>query len=313
MDARALPGRQKGRYLMAGSRKQTNKPLIAGVAAGAFTAALYAAIFGFGKPIHLLIGIPLALLVGWAASVMAKPLDTRKKAPEQVKEPIPITGNAYADEMISRGQQLMKQIREENDQIPDIHLTEKINEMDEVMDKIFRAVAEQPGKAPQIRKSMEYYLPTTLKMLSGYRVMDERKLTGSEADKTRKQIHEAMNVVVTAFRRQLDTMYQSDVLDVSTDVEVMETLLKQDGLLENVIRSAPTVEEPAASPSQVSFGEQAAAAAARKQEIAATVQEPVASRKQESAPTVQEPAASPAQVSFGGQAAAAAARKQEEG
>ena len=267
---------------MAKAKGKKNTPLIAGVVAGGFTAALYAAIFGFGRPIHLLIGIPLALLAGWAASVMARPLDTSKKAPEQVKEPIPITGNAYADEMISRGQQLMKQIREENDQIPDAHLTEKINELDEVMDKIFRAVAEQPGRAPQIRKSMDYYLPTILKILSGYRVMDERNLTGSEAEKTRLQIHEAMNVAVTAFRRQLDTMYQSDVLDISTDVEVMETLLKQDGLLENVIRSAPKAAAPqgeaqadaplagsvsgAPAPvSQVSFGSQAAAAAAQKQ------------------------------------------------
>ncbi len=260
---------------MANAKGKKNTRLIAGLAAGGFTAALYAAIFGFGKPIHLLIGIPLAVLVGWAVSVMAKPLDTSKKAPEQVKEPIPVTGNAYADEMIHRGQQLMKQIREENDRIPDAHLSEKIDEMDEVMDKIFRAVAEQPGKAPQIRKSMEYYLPTTLKMLAGYRVMDERNLAGKEAEKTRTQIHEAMNVVVTAFRRQLDTMYQSDVLDISTDVEVMETLLKQDGLLENVIRSAPEncariVQEPAPTPaapvSQVSFGSQAAAAAQKKKE-----------------------------------------------
>lgn len=219
--------------------KQKKKELIAGLVGGGFVCALYASIFGFSRPIHLLIGLPLSILAGWAASVMARPLDTHKKAPEQHKDPIPVTGNAYADDMIARGQQLMKEIREENEQIPDAHLTEQIVKLDEVTDKLFRAVAEQPGKAPQIRRSMDYYLPTTLKMLSGYRVMDERNVKGDMAEKTRRQIHDAMDIVVTAFSRQLDTMYQADVLDISTDIDVLETLLKQDGLLENVMRRAP--------------------------------------------------------------------------
>ncbi|MBR4503256.1 MAG: 5-bromo-4-chloroindolyl phosphate hydrolysis family protein [Clostridia bacterium] len=219
--------------------KQKKKELIAGLVGGGFVCALYASIFGFTRPIHLLIGIPLSILAGWAVSVMARPLDTHKKAPEQHKDPIPVTGNAYADDMIARGQQLMKEIREENEQIPDAHLTEQIVKLDEVTDKLFRAVAEQPGKAPQIRRSMDYYLPTTLKMLSGYRVMDERNVKGDMAEKTRRQIHDAMDIVVTAFSRQLDTMYQADVLDISTDIDVLETLLKQDGLLENVMRRAP--------------------------------------------------------------------------
>ena len=219
--------------------KQKKKELIAGLVGGGFVCALYASIFGFTRPIHLLIGIPLSILAGWAVSVMARPLDTHKKAPEQHKDPIPVTGNAYADDMIARGQQLMKEIREENEQIPDAHLTEQIVKLDEVTDKLFRAVAEQPGKAPQIRRSMDYYLPTTLKMLSGFRVMDERNVRGDMAEKTRKQIHDAMDIVVTAFSRQLDTMYQADVLDISTDIDVLETLLKQDGLLENVMRRAP--------------------------------------------------------------------------
>ena len=219
--------------------KQKKKELIAGLVGGGFVCALFAAIFGFSKPIHFLIGLPLSFLAGWAVSVMARPLDTHKKAPEQHKDPIPVTGNAYADDMIARGQQLMKEIREENEQIPDEHLTAQIEKLDEVTDKIFRAVAEQPGKAPQIRRSMDYYLPTTLKMLSGFRVMDERNVRGDMAEKTRKQIHDAMDIVVTAFSRQLDTMYQADVLDISTDIDVLETLLKQDGLLENVMRRAP--------------------------------------------------------------------------
>ena len=69
-------------------------------------------------------------------------------------------------------------------------------------------------------------------MLKGYRKMDERQVTGQNADATRQQIQDAMDVVLKAFHKQLDTMYQDDMLDISTDIDVLETLLKQDGLLD---------------------------------------------------------------------------------
>ena len=221
------------------AKKTDNKKrLIAGLVAGGFTCALYAAIFGFGKPIHFLIGLPLSALVGWAVSVMAQGLDTSKKAPRQNPNPIPETGNAYADDLIKKGQELMKEIRAENDLIPDAQLTENINKLDNISDRIFRAVAEQPSKATQVRRFMDYYLPTTLKMLNGYRRMDQQKVTGKNADETRGQIQEAMGMIVDSFQRQLDNLYETDMLDISTDIEVLETLLRRDGLVEGIREKA---------------------------------------------------------------------------
>ena len=109
-------------------------------------------------------------------------------------------------------------------------------QLDDVADRIFRTVAEKPQKAPQIRRFMDYYLPTTLKMLAGYRKMDERQLSGGEAEKTRAQIQEAMDMVVGAFEKQLNTLYQDDMMDISTDIDVLETLLRQDGLVGSGLR-----------------------------------------------------------------------------
>ncbi|MBQ8137445.1 MAG: 5-bromo-4-chloroindolyl phosphate hydrolysis family protein [Clostridia bacterium] len=228
------------------ANKQKNlsrKRLIAGLIGGGFSLALYAAIFGFGKPIHLLIGLPLCALIGWAVSVMAKGLDVSQKAPRQEPDPIPETGNAYADDMIKRGQEIMKSIRDENDMIPDAQLTDNINKLDEISGRIFHAVADQPSKAPQVRRFMDYYLPTTLKMLSSYRRMDQRQVTGKNADETRAQIQEAMGVIVNAFERQLDNMYETDMLDITTDIEVLETLLRRDGLVEGIREKAAKAQQ----------------------------------------------------------------------
>ena len=115
--------------------------------------------------------------------------------------------------------------------IPDEGLTEQMNQLDDVANRIFRTVAEQPQKAPQIRRFMDYYLPTTLKMLAGYRKMDERQVKGENAQATRTQVRKAMDTVIKAFNKQLDALYQDDMLDLTTDIDVMENMLRQDGLI----------------------------------------------------------------------------------
>ena len=215
---------------MAQKKKSNPKAYVAAFIAVGVVLLLYSLIFKLYRWQHYLIAVGLAVLVGRIVYIMAQGVDTSKKAPTQ--QPIEKTGDAAVDALVEKGLQLLTEIREEDDQIPDPVLSEKIVKLENVATRIFRTVAEQPGKASQIRRFMDYYLPTTLKMLRGYRKMDERQVTGKNADETRKQIEDAMDVILKAFNKQLDTMYQDDMLDISTDIEVLETLLKQDGLVD---------------------------------------------------------------------------------
>ena len=211
------------------SRSYRNAFLVMGIVVVAFSL-----IFKLYRWQHYLIAAGVALLAGRIAFIMSQGVDTTKQAPAQ--QPIPKTGNTQVDTLVEKGQEMLSQIRQENDLIPDVDLSAQMEQLDNVAGRIFRTVAEQPGKAPQIRRFMDYYLPTTLKMLQGYRKMDERKVSGANAEATRAQIRQAMDVVVKAFDKQLDALYQDDMLDLSTDIEVMETMLKQDGLVDSGLR-----------------------------------------------------------------------------
>ena len=215
-------------------KKGKGQALIVALIAAAADIVLYSMIFKLFRWQHYLIAAAVALLVGRVAFIMAQGLDTTKEAPAQ--QPIPKTGDSAVDSLVEKGQEMLAQIRRENDLIPDARLSERMAQLDDVADRIFRTVAEKPQKAPQIRRFMDYYLPTTLKMLAGYRKMDERQLSGGEAEKTRAQIQEAMDMVVGAFEKQLNTLYQDDMMDISTDIDVLETLLRQDGLVGSGLR-----------------------------------------------------------------------------
>ena len=215
-------------------KNNSSKAYIIAFIAMGVVVVLYSLIFKLYRWQHYLIAAGIALLVGRIVFIMAQGLDTSKEAP--VQQTIPKTGDEAVDSLVEKGQEMLTQIRKENDLIPDAELTAQMNQLENVANRIFHTVAEQPAKAPQIRRFMDYYLPTTLKMLSGYRKMDERQVTGKNAQETRSQIREAMNTVLKAFDKQLDALYQDDMLDLSTDIDVMETMLRQDGLIDSGIQ-----------------------------------------------------------------------------
>lgn len=232
----------KGALRTAVANKQKNKQQIKGRKAGwiAFgvTALLYAAIFPLYRIGDFILAAAVAFLVGKVVSIMGSGLDLtthnredREREANQVEE-LPLSGDDAADAMISRGQDMLHQIRSENDAIPDEVLSGQMDELEHLCVQIFKTVAEKPGKAPQIRKFMDYYLPTTLKMLASYRTMSNRGVSVSDMTEARSTVIRGIGMVLTACQKQLDTLYKDDILDVSTDIDVLEQMLKRDGFTE---------------------------------------------------------------------------------
>lgn len=143
------------------------------------------------------------------------------------------TGDAAVDSLILKGQQMLQRVREENDRLPDPEISAQIDAIESIANQIFKAVIEQPQKANQIRRFMDYYLPTTIKMLVAYRRLEEGHVQGESADNAKTRIRDSLNLVIEAFTKQLGKLYEHDALDITTDIDVMETMLKQDGLIDN--------------------------------------------------------------------------------
>ena len=148
---------------------------------------------------------------------------------------IPLTGNPQADNVILKGQEMLNTIHDENIAIPDETLTAQMNTLSDKCQQIFRTVSAEPAKAPQVRKFMNYYLPTTLKVLANYRTMLERGVSYSEMAQARESAVRCMNMVLTACQKQIDALHKENMLDISTDIDVMEQMLKRDGYIDNEI------------------------------------------------------------------------------
>ena len=109
-------------------------------------------------------------------------------------------------------------------------MSDKISRLEAVSAKIFLQAEQNPDKLPQMRKFMDYYLPTALKLLETYAELQAQGIEGENITESKHRIESAMDTLVTAFEAQLDKLFQDDALDVSTDIDVMENMLRADGL-----------------------------------------------------------------------------------
>ena len=78
--------------------------------------------------------------------------------------------------------------------------------LSQVSEKIFQAVKDDPEKLPQIRKFMDYYLPTTLKLLNAYDRMSGAGVSGENIGGTMTKVEDVLKTIVTAFEKQLDSL-----------------------------------------------------------------------------------------------------------
>ena len=133
-------------------------------------------------------------------------------------------------EMMARIRVLLRQLRQANDAIPDPVMTAKISRLETLSARIFALAKQDPGKKAQLQKFMDYYLPTALKLLNTYAELSRQDVAGSNISDARQSIERSMDLLVTAFENQLDKLFASDALDVSTDIAALEGMLNLDGL-----------------------------------------------------------------------------------
>ena len=123
---------------------------------------------------------------------------------------------------------ILRKIRRANDAIADPELSAKIDRLEEITARIFRAVEEDPKKAGRIDTFLNYYLPTTQKLLDSYAEFEAAGVEGENLRQAKGRIESTMDAIVRGFEHQLDELYKADALDVDSDIRVMETMLRRD-------------------------------------------------------------------------------------
>ena len=132
--------------------------------------------------------------------------------------------------MISTGNEYIARLHELNDNIPGEEITSKLNELESILKEIFRRVKEDPEQMDRMTKLMDYYLPTMIKLVEAYAEYDKVSTPGKDILDAKAEIEQTLDTINDAFVQLLNNLFQDSVWDVTTDAQVLKTMLKQEGL-----------------------------------------------------------------------------------
>ncbi len=194
------------------------------------------------RPVHYIMAALVSLIAYYGGKMLfpdrgyevgegaqSAPKPEARPEPKQEAKP-KSTGNPEIDALLAERDRAVGEMRRLNDSIKDEKISRQIDHLEATTGKIIDTVAASPSKLPQIRKFMNYYLPTTLKLLNAYDRMDSTGVSGSNIDGTKGKVEGMLDTICAAFTRQLDDLYGDEAMDISAEITVMEQMLAQEGL-----------------------------------------------------------------------------------
>ena len=216
----------------------SSRPIVAPYYAAAAVRLLYALCFPLYRPAHFICAAAASIAVFILAMGLCRSgakqadanADRAAQAAEAPASKPASTGNAELDKTLKDGALALEEMRRLDRNIEDEKISADIVRLQQTSEKIFDYVKEHPDKLSDIRKFMNYYLPTTLKLLNAYDRMGAAGVEGANIDGTMGRIDAMMDKVVEAFDKQLDALFADEALDISTDITVLEQMLAQEGL-----------------------------------------------------------------------------------
>ena len=152
---------------------------------------------------------------------------SKQDPPKQEDKP---AGDPELEALLRRGREAVRRIQELNDAIPDYRMSAKLKQIEILTSSILSEVEKKPDKRKSVRQFMDYYLPTTIKLLEQYVNLQEVGLPGENITTGMERIEAMLDKVIVAFQKQLDGLFARDVVDITADIQVMEQMMAQNGL-----------------------------------------------------------------------------------
>ena len=192
----------------------------------------------------LLVTIALSAAAGFGSKALFPGRDVEVK--DEIK-----TGDAALDEEIAKGRQRLENLKAANAAIPHPEITKNLDRMYNAGEQIFKELGRDPKKIALVRRFMNYYLPTTEKLMEQYQILQSASTKGENISSAMARIESSTGMVADAFEKCVDKLYADDELDIDAEIQVMKTMLAGDNLMKDSaaadIRSvARKAAEPAA-------------------------------------------------------------------
>ncbi len=162
-------------------------------------------------------------------------------------EEVPISsGDAAVDREIAVARERLENLRKANEAIPDPEISRNLDRMVASGQQIFKELNRDPRKIALVRRFMNYYLPTSEKLMEQYQVLMNANTKGENIQSAMGTIEKSLGVAANAFEKCADNLYKDDEMDIDAEIKVMQTMLTGDNLIKTEMNSIIETSEAAA-------------------------------------------------------------------
>ena len=176
------------------------------------------------------------LLITAALSVGGYVVGSKLFPGREVEQEI-TTGDAAVDREIAKARERLENLRKANEAIPDPEITRNLDRMVSSGQQIFGELGRDPRKVALVRRFMNYYLPTSEKLMEQYQVLMNASTKGENITSAMQTIEKSLGLAADAFEKCADNMYKDDEMDIDAEIKVMQTFLTGDNLIRTDMNS----------------------------------------------------------------------------
>ncbi|NLL92454.1 MAG: hypothetical protein GX222_08620 [Ruminococcaceae bacterium] len=192
---------------------RTIKSLLASLAAFALT-------MFFSMPLPMIILIPIAVYAG--VYMISKPvikIGSLKLSDVKGEEMKSLMKDAYED---------LETLEKTGKKIQDNTVRKLALELHQSGISIFEHLQENPDKIGLARRFINYYLDTAAGLVDKYQKLISSRVRGESVEKAKTDIVSGLTVLTRAFDQQYERLMQGEIMDITTDVKVLEQTLRSE-------------------------------------------------------------------------------------
>jgi 5-bromo-4-chloroindolyl phosphate hydrolysis protein len=132
--------------------------------------------------------------------------------------------------VLKEGEDKLKLMRSLGSQVQKQTMRLKIDTMCDIGTQIFETVKKKPRDVRSVQQFSAYYLDTTIKIIRKYIELSAHKSYSEEIRNAVQKVESTLSNVQLAFEKQLENLVRDDVLDLDTEMAVLEETLELEGL-----------------------------------------------------------------------------------
>jgi len=189
---------------------------------------LYCLIFPLYRTWHFILLACVGVLVYFILSKLFPGRIERIEVPEEPER----TGDERIDALLVEGETAVNEMRRLRSTITNANLVVKVDELIAVTDKIFKKLLIEPKAYKQVKRFADFFLPTSVKLIGTYDRFGQSGIKGENITSTMERIDSALDMTLDSYRKFFDSLFEDQALDIETDISVLETMLKRDGLID---------------------------------------------------------------------------------